>query len=196
MNGRIYHKNRQGKIVFGINDLSVKTSLIPDEVDGENQILYSFNLVNYGAPRSRFIGVNNDYEYKEFFRDIKENPEAFTLSIEERNFIKKWLRNPSIEVDWLILRNAILKLGNSKGFIKIIDAKNLLKNVLEVETEINMAEKSSLPGLMSPLDMIKEAATASLKELDLGKNHINNLFRHININGYSILSFLKQLLEK
>jgi len=166
MNGRIYYKNSAGKVVLDQTDFSVKTSIIPDEIDGNNQLLYLFYTIDYRRSSSKPTIVDNDHEYREFFKGILEKPENFKISFKEKNLIEGWLENPSVEIDWLELRNAILKLGNSKGYRERIYAKNLLNRVLKVKTEINVPEEFSLPGLMSPLNMVKAAAIASLEFLD------------------------------
>ena len=92
------------------------------------------------------------------------------ISLEELNLIRKWLKNPSIEINWLFLRNAILKLGNAQGLLERFYAKKILNKALMINTEINVPEECSLPGIMSPLNMVKAAASNSLTNLVKNNN--------------------------
>ena len=82
----------------------------------------------------------------------------------------KWLKNPSIEINWLVLRNAILKSGNAQGLLERFYAKKILCKGLMINTKINVPEECSLPGIMSPLNMVKAAASNSLTNLVKNNN--------------------------
>jgi len=170
MNGRIYSKNSAGNIVLDQTNLNVKTSIIPDEVDGKNQMLYYFDMIQYDRAKSKFNIKNDNEEYQDFFKAIGEKYSSFKISFEELNLIKKWLKNPSIEINWLVLRNAILKLGNAQGLLERFYAKKILNKALMINTEIDVPEKFSLPGIMSPLNMVKAAASNSLANLEKSKS--------------------------
>ncbi len=183
MNGRIYYKNSAGKTVLDRTYLSVKTSIIPDEINEKNQILYSLTPIHFSYPIYKSMSIDLGYEYEKFFNDIKENSDSFKISNNEKKLIENWLQDQNMEIDWLELRNVILKLGNLKGCNNISYTKNILNQVLNVKIEINVPEKYSLPGLMSPLNMVKNAAIASLKSLD-SYNYYNKIpiFSIVNVN--------------
>jgi hypothetical protein len=183
MNGRIYYKNSAGDIVLDRTFLNVKTSIIPDEVDGKNQMLYYFDVFQYNRSKSKLKIINDDGEYQEFFRALGEKTSSFKITFEELTLIRKWLKNPSVEINWLVLRNAILKLGNAQGLFERFYGKIILNKVLRINTEINVPEECSLPGIMSPLNMVKAAASNSLANLEESNIKNNeNIFKVWSIN--------------
>jgi len=165
MNGRIYYKDSAGEVVLDGTYLNVKTSIIPDELDGKNQILYYFDLIQYNRAKPQFNIINDEEEYQEFFKAVGEKTSSFEMSFVELNLISKWLKNPSSEINWLVLRNAILKLGNAQGLFEKFYVKKILNKALMINTEIDVPEECSLPGIMSPLNMVKVAASNSLANL-------------------------------
>lgn len=184
MNGKIYYENSEGEIVLDFFDFNVKTSIIPDEIAGDNQILYRFNIIDYSKSfsQSRYF----DDFYKDFFDGVMKNPESFRVSSNDIYIVENWLENPSDEIDWLVLRNAILMLGGFEGLMEKVYVKNLLNRVLNVKTDINVPEECSLPGIMSPLDMVKSAAIGSLEFLDSSHSISNNF-----VVKKSLFQFLK-----
>jgi len=168
MNGRIYYEDERGKIRLDTTNFSVKTSIIPDEIDGSNQMQYFFDVIDYDDAKSTCTIIHNNEEYQAFFIAVQES-DFFAISLEEINLITKWLKNPSMELNWLVLRNAVLKLGNSRGILERVYAKNLLHKTLLINTEMNISLGYSLPGIMSPLNMVKTAAYNSLVNLDNSK---------------------------
>ena len=200
MNGRIYYKNSDGKIVLDFFDFSVKTSIIPDEVDGKNQFLYNFFPLDYAESFSQPIIFDDDL-YKDIFNGVNDKSTDFKLSYKEKNIIEDWLNNPSKEIDWLKLRNAVLLLSKSEGLSERNYAKDLLNRILLVETEINVGEEYSLPGFMSPLNMVKSAASATLKYLDstegISKSILyNSFFLNFLENHQKLFPILRILLNQ
>ena len=155
-----------GNIILDNTNFSVKTSIIPDEIDGKNQMQYFFDVFEYSHAKSKLNIIHNNGEYQEFFKAAREMDFHFKISFEEINFINKWLKNPTVEINWLVLRNAVLKLGNSRGILERFYAKNILNKTLMMNTEINVPKVCSLPGIMSPLNMVKAAANNSLTNLE------------------------------
>jgi hypothetical protein len=169
MNGRIYYEDEREKIKIDLTNFSVKTSIIPDEIDGKNQMRYFFDVIDYSDAKSTLNIISNNEEYQDFFKDVKEMDFNFTISLEEIKLITNWLKNPSTEINWLILRNAVLKLGNSRGILERCYAKNILHKTLLINTEMNCSRACSLPGIMSPLNMVKTAVFNSLVNLENSK---------------------------
>ena len=132
------------------------------------EISFNFDVIDYDDAKSTCTIIHNNEEYQAFFIAVQES-DFFAISLEEINLITKWLKNPSMELNWLVLRNAVLKLGNSRGILERVYAKNLLHKTLLINTEMNISLGCSLPGIMSPLNMVKTAAYNSLLNLEHSK---------------------------
>lgn len=206
MYGRIYYKNKAGDYVLDETNFTVKTSIIPNKVFCQNQILYYLNTTKFNTSLYKSIISDINFEYERYFNNIYENSDEFKISDNEKNLIEKWLQNPSIEIDWLELREAISKLGNSKELNEISYAKNILYQILKVKTDINIAEGCPLPGLMSPLNMVKSVAISSLKYLYSNNNILcklnyqskvfNSIFSEIFNNKIYIDNSIQKLIDQ
>jgi hypothetical protein len=186
MNGRIYYEDNEGEIILDRTNFSIKTSIIPDEIDGENQLSYSFYIGNYARPKYNQLFLDQTIEYKEFFDYVKEKTELFKISIEEKDLLYNWLKTPLYKVNWIVIRNALLKLVNSNNFFELLEAIFLLKSIINEKTEMNIVSGCPLPGFMSPLNMVKEAAITCLIELIHKVN--SKVFYNIIINNLGVFS--------
>ncbi len=78
------------------------------------------------------------------------------------NQIASFLENSQQPVDWLTLKRAIEKLGA----LQAKESKPLLIEVLQHKEALNLAPGVALPGVMSPLNMLKAAAIDALTAME------------------------------
>jgi hypothetical protein len=193
VHGNIYYLNELGETVMDNTNFSVKPSIIPDKIGRENQMLYLFIFRHRSL--SDNCQIQSDF-YTKYLKNIIETSDWPIITIEEKNLIENWFENPSVEINWMELHDAILKLGKSRKFLDVKYAKDTLNHILDIDTEINVPPKCSLSGWMPPLQMIKTAATAALESLNP-----SNIDRNISYHQFTnplFIRFLEQfpLLEQ
>jgi len=163
VHGNIYFIDERGETVLDDTNFSVKPSIIPDKIDRENQMLYLFSFRHRSL--SDDCQIQSD-SYTKCLKSAIETSDWSIITVEEKKLIENWLENPSAEINWMKLYDAILKLGKSKRFLDVKYAIDTLNYILDIDTEINVSPGCSLPGWMPPLQMIKAAATAVLQTLN------------------------------
>jgi hypothetical protein len=197
--GIIYYKNEQGEKRININyPFCIKTSIIPHELNGFNQLLYNIYIHEYkNKAKAKTLDITEDIKYIDSLKDVIKSDYLPSINFEEKKLVESWVKNPSNAVDWLDLRNAVLKLGKARSLRDKIYSYVLLKEILNVNTEINTIESQGLPGIMSPLDMVKSSARAAFSMYDSPLfsfvDIIQNMFNKGPV-GLFILPFLHKMI--
>lgn len=85
--------------------------------------------------------------------------------------LRIFVYNEDEPANWLEISGAIQRLGKKRE----IAGKDLLLKILKRSKRVNIAKGSPIPGIMSPLDIIKTAAMDALTEIG-GTEHREDLY--------------------
>ena len=78
-----------------------------------------------------------------------------------RSFLENFSKDRNHPADWLSLRRAIDRLGD----LRIGECEDSMARILELTGDLRLKEDSPLPGVMSPMDMLKAGALLALKKI-------------------------------
>ncbi len=80
----------------------------------------------------------------------------------EMQTLSGFLRDGDIPVNWVTVYRSISALGNERNR----NGKKMLAELLKRDKEVKLIEGTQLPGVMSPLNMLKAAALDALGKLN------------------------------
>jgi hypothetical protein len=81
--------------------------------------------------------------------------------VAEMQIVGSFLENNEGPVNWVTIYQAIYRLGKKRND----SSKGLLAKILKQDRDLTLIQGVRLPGVMSPLDMIKAAALDALGQL-------------------------------
>jgi len=190
LHGKIIYEDQNKREIVDNTNFSVKTSIVPDEIDGKNQLSYYFKIIDTEGKERASMSRNkkvDDIYYGGCLKQIMTGL-GYSLTNKEITKLKKWVDDPTIKTNWLELRDIILKIGNSKE----TKYQYLLGEILEIDEEINLVKECPLSSLKSPLQMIKDAAATSLDKLNEEDSNrsVDGKAGYISLAIYKLLEVL------
>ncbi len=151
LDGVIYYFNSNNELALG-HSFDVKTSIIPNEVNGVNQLLLRFMYSHKGL---------DDFasQYCEYLQELISEYTPSELTEYEESSLNAYLTYPSNPTDWQEISQILMKLGQP---VNETEAVNYLNQALAIQTSPASFSYQPVPGVLSPLDMFHCCAAASL----------------------------------
>jgi hypothetical protein len=155
LEGKIYHYNSNHELILDDQHFSVKTSIVPDEVNNVNQLLLWFGFTH--------TGLSEEEQYVDCIEDTINGYSYSALTQDEENTLNAWLNNPSNPADWQELSSIVMKLGKPLNETQAVE---YLNETLAIQTEMSAKSGEPVPNLLDPLDLMHYCAEAALNVIN------------------------------